>query len=261
MARSDKKPEKMDDATAAVYALRSKYRIDPETVHQVMLTVGGVKSKAAQVLRDGGVNITDEEFFELFNRIPKLKAVWDAYKGNANVVTTSPPETILDTILPAQREEMERKAAIVRAEREEAFLAAQGLEGLGYGPEEMEQAMSWARFGAKTFTTGMAISHGLTIDIQMRLFRRLEEIRANYLDNNEVYTEANASEAHPAGTPVIPDAEKMKWQSHYNALAETIGKNNAAIFQSGELLMNVMNAGKQNHSGPVPTKKARRVVT
>ena len=42
---------------------------------------------------------------------------------------------------------------------------------------------------------------------------------------------------------------------------ERIGKNNAAIFQSGELLMNVMNAGKQNHSGPVPTKKARRVVT
>lgn len=233
------------------YKLQQEYRIDAQTIHECMKQANGVKSLALKLLRDSGVDIPDSTFYETLKSHPVLKAVWGDAQSS---VVASVPDTIVGSVLPAAIDRGQR-AAINSAmlTKEEAYIAANGMADMDLSDSEIAEALGYIRFSATNRMASLSMAHGATAFTQLEVRRRMKYIEDHYLTNDET---AIGDDGKPC--KVVTNAEKIRWQQEYTALAVVLSKMTDTLFEAAGVMAQVdaiasSKEDKQMHRAKVVT--------
>lgn len=231
--------------------------IDEAVLYQVLKLSNGDRCAARTALARSGIEITSEQLDEAINDSSILKAYFGSNSPVIHADGVNPEEALLRLPDNAGVSEADM-ARIVTVQ--DGYIAARGLEGVGFSSDDIEEMESMAQFVGHGFKKTVDITHGVMVTQLWQLKKRADEIRA-ILNNTETVERVEVTDS---GRVVryegarFSDQEKLEWQKEYTSIIDQVRRISDSANQGAAIRLKAELASF-NASEKVSKKPSRRL--
>jgi len=217
--------------------------MDRETVHQILLKVGGDITLAASFLE-----VKKDDLIDYLTTDPVMAPTWAKRAKGKIFSPTDLPDVPETTLRKTSQLSLDEQIAL-----QDDYMMAQGLAGCGLTESQIAKANSFAAFAGRSFEKMVDMGHGMLAVNALKLHERAEYILENILNSDEEVTRTKMTpkgEMVNVTEPRYSEEDKIKWQKELTNLVGEMRKisdsavNAQSIGQKmGELLEKMQNEG------------------
>jgi len=203
------------------------YVIDEAILYKALKVSKGDRARTKNLLKRSGINISVDQINEAIENSSILKAYFGGDSALIHTDNLDPERALLR--LPDGREgEVSEQDMQVAIEAQDNYIAARGLEGVGFSSKDIQEMESMAQFVGHGFRKTVDLTHGVMVSQLWKLRNRLQEIE-KMLDSDEEIERIEFYSGKEAGYWVEhkskrTESEKLELLQEYRQLSDLIQK-------------------------------------
>jgi hypothetical protein len=204
--------------------------IDEATLYKALKLCRGDRKSAKGFLARAGIELTDEEIDKEIEGSSILSALFGSDSPVVHTRTVDPEAALLrlpngkGESTPLTDEDMGRIVEI-----QDEYIAARGLEGVGFSAEDIQEMESMAQFVGHGFKKTVDLTHGVMISQLWQLKKRLDKLNKMIDDEDADIDRIEFHSGKDSGGFVThrskrTEAERLALIQEQRALADLVQK-------------------------------------